>query len=46
MQLSDIDIKQALEAGDITINDFDENRLQPASYDSRTSNQTRSLLPR
>ncbi len=33
MQLSDIDIKQAIESGDVTIENFDENRLQPASYD-------------
>ncbi len=33
MYLSDIDIKQALQLGDIVIKDFDERRLQPASYD-------------
>lgn len=33
MRLSDIDIKKAMETGDITLSDFDENRLQPASYD-------------
>jgi dCTP deaminase len=33
MFLSDGDIKKAVEAGVITIRDFDENRLQPASYD-------------
>ncbi len=33
MQLSDVDIKKGLELGHITINNFDENRLQPASYD-------------
>lgn len=33
MYLSDIDIKNALKSGDIIIKDFDENRLQPASYD-------------
>jgi dCTP deaminase len=33
MQLSDIDIQQALQDGDITIENFDEKRLQPASYD-------------
>lgn len=33
MYLSDIDIKNALKAGDILIKDFDEKRLQPASYD-------------
>ena len=33
MYLSDIDIKKALKSGDITISDFDPERLQPASYD-------------
>lgn len=33
MYLSDIDIKKALQDGDIIIHDFDESRLQPASYD-------------
>ena len=33
MFLSDVDIKKALESKDITIRDFDEKRLQPASYD-------------
>jgi dCTP deaminase len=33
MQLSDIDIKQALDKEEIFISDFDQNRLQPASYD-------------
>jgi dCTP deaminase len=33
MQLSDIGIKQALFSQEIIIKDFDENRLQPASYD-------------
>jgi len=33
MQLSDVDIKKALELNQITIKDFDEKRLQPASYD-------------
>ena len=33
MQLSDIDIKKALEKGEIIIHDFEEERLQPASYD-------------
>lgn len=33
MFLSDGDIKKAVEEGSITIRDFDENRLQPASYD-------------
>jgi dCTP deaminase len=35
MYLSDHDIKIALTSGDITISDFDEKRLQPASYDIR-----------
>lgn len=33
MFLSDVDIKKAVQNGDIVIKDFDEKRLQPASYD-------------
>lgn len=33
MYLSDQDIKKALKNGEIIINDFEEERLQPASYD-------------
>lgn len=33
MYLSDVDIKKALADGEITIENFDESRLQPASYD-------------
>lgn len=33
MFLSDVDIRKAIENNDITISDFDEKRLQPASYD-------------
>jgi dCTP deaminase len=33
MQLSDVDIKRALKNKEIIIRDFDEKRLQPASYD-------------
>lgn len=33
MFLSDVDIRKAVETGAITIRDFDEKRLQPASYD-------------
>lgn len=33
MFLSDTDIKKAVETDDITIRDFDMERLQPASYD-------------
>ncbi len=33
MFLSDGDIKKAVESGAITIREFDEERLQPASYD-------------
>jgi len=33
MCLSDRDIKEALKKGEIIIEDFDEKRLQPASYD-------------
>jgi len=39
MFLSDIDIKKTLEVGDITIRDFDENRLQVASYDVLLGNK-------
>jgi dCTP deaminase len=39
MFLSDVDIKKALEAKQITINDFDEKRLQPASYDILLGNK-------
>ena len=38
MFLSDIDIKAAVEAGDITLEPFDEKRLQPATYDIRLGN--------
>lgn len=33
MFLSHIDIKKAVKVGDIILSDFDEKRLQPASYD-------------
>lgn len=33
MMLSDVDIKKAVNAGEITLKPFDESRLQPASYD-------------
>src|SRR5258708_7494659 len=39
MFLSDIDIKKAITAGDITIEGFDEKRLQPASYDILLGNR-------
>jgi deoxycytidine triphosphate deaminase len=39
MFLSDLQIKEALKAGDITIKDFDEKRLQPASYDILLGNK-------
>jgi dCTP deaminase len=35
MYLSDRDIRAAIEIGNISISDFDEARLQPASYDIR-----------
>ena len=35
MYLSDKDIRMAINTWDITISDFDESRLQPASYDIR-----------
>ncbi len=39
MFLSDQQIKAAIEVGDITIQDFDEKRLQPASYDILLGNK-------
>lgn len=39
MYLSDRDIKKAVEKGEIVINNFDEARLQPASYDILLSNK-------
>ena len=38
MFLSDIDIQKNIESGDILITDFDNSRLQPASYDIRLGN--------
>ena len=39
MFLSDVDIKKAVTNKDITIKDFDEKRLQPASYDVLLGNK-------
>ncbi len=39
MYLSDVDIKKGVKSGDIVIKDFDEKRLQPASYDILLSNK-------
>ena len=39
MFLSDVDIKKAVKAGDIVLSDFDEKRLQPASYDILLGNK-------
>lgn len=39
MYLSDLDIKQELEAGEIIIENFDPERLQPASYDILLGNE-------
>lgn len=39
MFLTDKDIKSAIDLGDITISDFDESRLQPASYDVLLGNK-------
>ena len=39
MFLSDVDIKKAVINKDITIKDFDEKRLQPASYDVLLGNK-------
>lgn len=44
MYLSDRDIKDAMKAGDITIEDFDEERLQPASYDIRLGYEFLSFM--
>lgn len=38
MFLSDIDIKKAIQNGEITLDPFSESRLQPASYDIRLGN--------
>lgn len=39
MFLSDVDIKKAVKKKEITIDDFDESRLQPASYDILLGNK-------
>ncbi len=39
MYLSDQDIIRAVTSGDITLSDFDERRLQPASYDILLGNK-------
>lgn len=39
MYLSDIDIKKAVQNGEITLDPFDEHRLQPASYDILLGNK-------
>src|SRR3989344_8536543 len=39
MFLSDVDIKKAVNNGDIMIKDFDESRLQQASYDILLGNK-------
>ncbi|HEY4502745.1 MAG TPA: dCTP deaminase [Candidatus Paceibacterota bacterium] len=39
MYLSDIDIKKAVNAGEITLSDFDVKRLQPVSYDILLGNK-------
>ena len=39
MFLSDIDIRNAVKEGDITLKPFDPARLQPASYDIRLGNK-------
>jgi len=39
MFLSDVDIKKALDAGEITIKDFEDKRLQVASYDVLLGNK-------
>lgn len=39
MFLSDVDIRRAVAKGNILISDFDEHRLQPASYDILLGNK-------
>ncbi len=39
MFLSDCEIRKAVEDGEIVLRDFDENRLQPASYDILLGNR-------
>lgn len=39
MYLSDVDIKKAIKRGDIIIKDYDESRMQPASYDILLGNK-------
>ena len=39
MYLSDVDIKKALKAGEIVISNFEDSRLQPASYDILLGNK-------
>lgn len=39
MYLSDVDIKKAVKDGEIILSDFDEGRLQPASYDILLGNK-------
>lgn len=38
MFLSDVDIKEAIKAGDVTLEPFNQKKLQPASYDIRLGN--------
>lgn len=45
MYLSDNDIKAAIQTGEITIKDFDERRLQPASYDILLGNRFMVSVP-
>lgn len=39
MFLSDVDIRKAVKDGDVILSDFDESRLQPASYDILLGNK-------
>lgn len=45
MTLSDTDIKKGIEAGFIRIDNFDEKRLQPASYDLLLGNKFSFVEP-
>jgi dCTP deaminase len=43
--LADIDIKQALKEGEVSIENFDESSLSPASYDMRLGSQAFKSSP-
>jgi dCTP deaminase len=43
--MSDREIKEALERGDLVIKEFDEKQVNPASYDARLGDQTFKTRP-